>query len=292
MKTYRDILVPTDFSPCALSALRLAIAWHSVEPIRVHVYHRVAGMPVHWNDMTEGEQDLHTGVVHAIDSLHKSFDHYKTVMRDRGVPCKLVYSGGDLGDSIASYVDLENIDYIFMGSHGKEGKEVNKLGSNAIEVLRRVSIPVLTAKEDSRHFKMDNLVFASNFDLAALDAFEQLLDIVKPFDPVIHFLNIDAPTFFHDPRFVLMNAIQDFRDRAGEFNTKTHFHQEATVGKGIVSFCGKLDADLVVLSESANRLFGKKKIAKPVKFLIENSSQPVLFIQPRMKPTFMSIDEE
>lgn len=274
----KEVLIPTDFSPCALSALRCAISWNNNDPVSVHLYHRVAGMPSHWNDMSEGEQDTYTGVLNAIDTLHKRYESYRTVLNEREIPHKLVYSGGELGDGIVQYVGLEAIDYVFMGSHGKVSRKHNKLGSNAIEAIKRLEIPVLVAKEYIIDQNFKDVVFASSFDLSASDAFDTLLEAIRPFKPTIHLLNIDTPAVFSSPKFITIDAMRDFQSRAIEFETVLHFHPDINVGRGIVDFCEHNKIDLIALSESGSSLFGAHKVPNSVKYLIEKARQPMLFV--------------
>ena len=277
---FTEILIPTDFSPCALAALRFAIKWNEVNPVRVHVYHKVAGMPTQWNNMSEGEQHAHEGVIGAIRDMHDKFNGYKTVLNDRSVPFKLVYSGGDLAENIAEYIELEKIDFVFMGSHGKLSKEYNKLGSNAVQVVKKVDIPVLITKDTPRAGSIDKVVFASGFDVVSARAFDLLLDMMEDFSPQLHLLNIDKPAVFRQPKSITLDAMRDFQTKAAAFDTVIHFYTKTNIGRGILEFCEKLDVDLIAISESGASIFGSKRIAKPVKYLIEHARQPVLFVQP------------
>ena len=276
---FRQILIPTDFSPCALSALRCAISWNNKDRVRLHVYHRVAGMPEHWNDMSDGEQETFTSVVHALETMHQKFEAYKTVLREREIPYRLVYSGGDLIPSLARYIQEEEIDYVFMGSHGKSAKGLGKIGSNAVDAIKALDTPVLVAKDYIIDQHFNHVVFASNFDLMAMPAFDRLLEMVSPFSPTIHLLNIDTPRVFKSPRFLTLDAMHDFEARAAGYETIIHFYQELNVGKGIIEFCEEKDIDLIAISESPANIFGNKKVSKSLRFLIENAKQPIFFIQ-------------
>ncbi len=274
----RRILIATDFSKCSVSAFEWAVYWSKKMLVELHFYHRIAGMPRDWENITDQLRQDET-INTAIDEANLKFVPWKSILEKEGVAYSIKYSGGSVSDYISGYVEAHNIDYIFMGSHGEAKKDREKLGSNAVDVLMKVGTPVLVAKEVFNHGNMDAVVFASNFDVDARTAFTKVLDFVRPFNPVIHLLHIDTPTIFRSTKFITEEAMEDFCEIASDFQTKKHFHKDSHIGHGIVDFCNDLGVDIIAFSESGSSVFGSSRMARPVEYLIQNADQPVFFVQ-------------
>jgi len=275
----RQILIPTDFSKCSISAFECAMYWSTKIPVELHFYHRIAGMPREWESGVEDLRKTSPKISKALLQAQQKFDTWAKILKKANIPYSFNFSGGNVGDYAAKYVDDQKIDYIFMGSHGEAKKDREKLGSNAIDVLVKGSTPVLVTKEIFDDGGMDAVVFASNFDKEARGAFVKVLEFVRPFNPVIHLLHIDTPKIFSSTKFITVEAMEDFCRIASDFQTKKHFHKDSNVGHGIVDFCNDLGVDIITFSESGNTIFGGSRLARPVKYLVQNANQPVFFVQ-------------
>ena len=272
----KDLLIPTDFSACSESALLCAIEWAKQSDAMLHVYHRIKA----------ADDDWVSGFIYDTSGLTDSrYDESRaqlTAIEDKitaaGLEYDFIFSGGKVSDFVERYARKRHIDYVFMGSHGRNKKEREKLGSNALEVLVDVEVPVLIAKESLESFSIKQVVFASNFDEHARGVFRGVLEFLKHFDPEIHFLHIDTPKIFSATKFIMIDVLNDFKAIAAEYKTQTHFHRESHVGRGVVDFCDQLGADLIAFSESGRTFFGERRFAKPVDYLLQNARQPVLFV--------------
>ena len=272
----KDLLIPTDFSACSNSALICAMEWAQQSNARLHIYHRLHSAEPDWVSNvipdTDGLSDAR------FDKVRKYLVDIEDKVHAAGLPYDFIFSGGKVPAFVDSYARHKNVDYVFMGSHGRKKKERELLGSNALQVLVDVEIPVLIAKENLTDFRIQQVVFASNFDDHARSVFRSVLEFLKHFDPEIHFLHIDTPKIFNATRFIMVDVMNDFKEIAAEYKTQTHFHRETHVGRGVVEFCDRLGADLIAFSESGRTFFGERRFAKPVDYLIQHARQPVLFV--------------
>jgi nucleotide-binding universal stress UspA family protein len=276
-KKIKQILVATDFSKCSVSAFKWAVHWGTKMPIKVHFFHGIAGMPSDWrgsSDNVSGKSKIEA----AVEEARRAFDPWKTILEKNEIEYTFHFSGGSVSDYLATYADANPIDYIFIGAHGQAKKDRDKLGSNALDVLMKVKVPVLVTKEVFDHGDMDAVVFASNFDKSARRAFEQVLDFVRPFDPDVHLLHIDTPSLFTSTKFITEEAMEDYCKIATDFRTFKHFHKDSKVAQGIVDFCNDLGVDIIAFSDSSSTIFGSERMARPVKYLIQHAYQPVFFV--------------
>lgn len=271
MTQLKQILVATDLAPCATNALQYAIQWANKQPARIHVYHRIAGMPADEADTESGH------FAQAINAFKDSLDPWEKQMNAADIAFKLVCTGGSLMEGISSYIEEQDIDYLFIGSHGMPAGRYQQIGAHAVLLAREIDVPVLIAKETFRP-GIKHVIFASNFDRRASHCFSIFLDMIAPFTPAIHLLNIDTPAFFSEPKAVILPAMQALQEQAVGFDCTVHFHSDSRVDRGVLDFAEEIEADLVALGEYSDRLIGKNRLHKPVKSLIRAEGLPVLLI--------------
>ncbi|RLD20156.1 MAG: hypothetical protein DRI69_06835, partial [Bacteroidetes bacterium] len=111
----RQILIPTDFSKCSVSAFECAVYWSAKMPVKLHLYHRIAGMPREW-DSSPDDLRANEKVQTAISKAQIKFDPWKRILDKENIDYTINFSGGNVSEYIAQYVEEHMIDYIFMGS--------------------------------------------------------------------------------------------------------------------------------------------------------------------------------
>lgn len=135
----RNLLVPTDFSPCSQKALLFAVNVARRQQSTLTLLHIVPpqpGFPPHprrdealraaWDEMKRFQADLLSkGVLRGVD-------HHLLVVR------------GKDWDVISRTLKLQGADLIVMGTHGRTGLRKLLLGSFAENIFRRAACPVLT----------------------------------------------------------------------------------------------------------------------------------------------------
>jgi nucleotide-binding universal stress UspA family protein len=145
MSKIKTVLHPTDFSPSAKEALRIACSLareHGAKLILLHVAQRpisnVAGMPVpppppptiDWS------------------GLKAELDTIAAGIKDVAVGTRLVE-----GEPAGGIIDLArevSADLIVIGSHGRTGLSRLLMGSIAEHVVRKAACPVLTVKTPAK----------------------------------------------------------------------------------------------------------------------------------------------
>ncbi|NGZ10472.1 MAG: universal stress protein [Nitrospira sp. LK70] len=138
----KRVLVPVDFSDCALDALEYGalVAQRSQASITLlHVLEPVSyGLDFTLPRMTKREQ--------VRTELTKRLSNLRSALTSVGIPSDFVSSGGLPADSILDAARSRSVDLIIMGTHGRRGLSHTLFGSVAESVLRRSSCPVLTVR--------------------------------------------------------------------------------------------------------------------------------------------------
>jgi nucleotide-binding universal stress UspA family protein len=142
METFKweRILVPTDFSPFAETAVRYAHGLAEVCKAELHVLH-VARDP----------SELSRSVMGTIDPAEGENQYQGWLASLVGEPGKVrrveaVRIGGDIPDTISAYARKHDIDLIVIASHGRSGLAHLLVGSVAEQLLRSSLCPVLVVR--------------------------------------------------------------------------------------------------------------------------------------------------
>lgn len=145
----KKILMPTDFSSCAGSALGHAVALAEQFGAELHLLHVVV---LHQDDPHNPGYTFP-----GLDELHQrmeevaSSEMQRWVADPRAAGLKVVEAQTRhiaAAPAILDYAARENIDLIVLGTHGRRGLRRFLLGSVTEEVVRSASCPVLTYREE------------------------------------------------------------------------------------------------------------------------------------------------
>jgi universal stress protein A len=132
-----NILVPTDFSPCAERALDYACALAVKLGARVHVVNAIdAAFPELSVSFTDVIASLRQHNTAALDKL-------LAPRRARVVLGETRVVDGDPRDVILGMAGTVDADLIVIGTHGRRGLSRLILGSVAEDIVRRAPCPVL-----------------------------------------------------------------------------------------------------------------------------------------------------
>jgi len=234
-------------------------------------------MPVGWSEMSADEQSDQQQIKNEIEALHTRFAPWKEELKAAGIYHRLIYSGGSILENIQEYMSFQEIDYVFIGSHGKPAGRYDKWGTHAEQIVKAVKRPVLIAKDTYRD-SLDQVIFASNFEPDAQLCFRTFVEMIKPFNPHVHLLNIDTPSFFKEPKALVLPAMKEFKALADGLDCTLHFRPDSQIERGILLYSEEIDADMIALAQYSDRIFQSGKLHKPVRRLIQSAGLPLILI--------------
>jgi nucleotide-binding universal stress UspA family protein len=110
--------------------------------------------------------------------------HYEHILRE-GLP----------EEEITSYTKKHHPMLIIMGTRGKSQKELDLIGSVTGEIIELTKTPVLAIPENVPFASLDkagNIAFATSFNQHDLIAFDNFINMIKPYNPDIHLFNIST----------------------------------------------------------------------------------------------------
>ena len=150
-------------------------------------------------------------------------------------------------EGILKYAKKLEVDLIIMGSKGHSKFEEILIGSNTEKVVRASEAPVIVIKKDPDKFKLNNLVFVSNFEKDNTIAFEKFLTFANQFKSKIHLLTVNTPHKFENT-FDAELKIKNFISPYTLPNHSINVYNDHSVEKGVLNFLKNKKADLIALS--------------------------------------------
>ena len=159
---YQRILVPVDGSPTSNAGLAEAIKLAKLTGAQVCVLHVVDEMPF----LMSG--DGFAGMPGDVFALLKEagqtvLDQARLTVHAAGIPVEATLFdslSGRLCDRVAEQVQAWGADVIVLGTHGRRGVGRMLLGSDAEQIVRTATVPVLlvrgTPPEDDHTASMDS----------------------------------------------------------------------------------------------------------------------------------------
>jgi len=134
-----QILVPTDGSESANAAAEHALEFASATGASVHTVHVV--------DASDIESDENGAIHDALEeSGRRAIGAVVESGREQDLHIEASVLSGIPHQAIRDYADANDVDYIFMGTHGRTGVSRYLLGSVTERVVRLTDVPVVSLK--------------------------------------------------------------------------------------------------------------------------------------------------
>lgn len=187
----KKLLVPTDFSDTAKNAARYAVQLASTVAgstvILYNIYDKLAvgsdGSP-----LTESDDDRKIILNQALANLEIELHELANVdIR------YVAEEGNSLVENVDRYARHNGIDIVIMGITGATRLEQIFIGSNALNMARQGSCPVIIVPPKASFKEIKNVVLASDFkNVATTTPFAQIKSVLDIFKPQLHIVNVDS----------------------------------------------------------------------------------------------------
>ena len=248
----KSILVPIDFSEQAKYASKVASDIARLTNAKIFLLHMLE-LPTGIIDPAGyGSSSNTPSALLFLKRAHEKFEEFKKLPFLEGLDVQDSVQFHKAYDGIIDESKKQNADLIVMGSKGTSGLEEMLVGSNTEKVVRNSDVPVLVIKSDIEKFKVDNIVFASNFSFDHRNAFQKILDFASLFNARLHLLKINTIHNFETTKEssdAIRNFINDFD--LGDYTL--NIYNDVSVEAGVLNFSKVIDADVILLNTSGRR---------------------------------------
>ncbi|EZH74361.1 universal stress protein UspA [Aquimarina atlantica] len=243
----KSILVPTDFSKQAESALKVAAQIAKKNNAKIYLLH-ILELPMHLTDlMSSGAPGPAPEAVFFMKQTHKKFEEVLNQDYLKDIDVIETVNFEDVLHGIIDSSTKNNVDIIIMGSHGSTGFEELFIGSNAEKVVRTSKKPVLVIKEDCDIFEINDFVYATNFDDEDKPCLLAAHDFSKSIQAKLHLVWINTANGFkttYETEEKMNNMISNLAIEGYSLN----IYNDNTVEKGILNFADSINAGMIGIS--------------------------------------------
>jgi len=248
----KNILVPIDFSDQAKYAAKVATDIARLTNAKIYLLHMLE-LPTGVVDPSSfGNSSNTPTTLLFLKRAREKFEDFKKLPFFDDLEVEDSVQFHKAYDGIIDESKKQNIDLIIMGSQGTSGLEEMLVGSNTEKVVRNSDVPVLVIKQEVDNFKIENIVFASNFDQKSKVAFQKILNFASLFNARLHLLKINTIHNFETTKEssdAIRNFINDFD--LGDYTL--NIYNDVSVEVGILNFANVIDADVILLNTSGRR---------------------------------------
>jgi len=187
-----------------------------------------------------------------LQRAHENFEEFKQLPCFDGIKISDKVQFHKTYDGIIEESKQQDVDLIVMGSQGASGLEEILVGSNTEKVVRNSKVPVLVIKEDVDNFEINNVVFASDFDIKNRPSFQNILDFTSEFDAKIHLLKINTIHNFESTKDS-SDAIRNFINGHDLKDYTLNIYNDKSVEAGILNFSKLIHADIIIVNTHGKR---------------------------------------
>jgi len=249
----KSILVPIDFSIQSEYAAKVASDIARLTNCKIFLLHMLE-LPSGIIDPTNygsSNNNTPTALLY-LKRVHEKFQEFKRLPFFNDIEIDDSVQFHKAYDGIIDESKTQNIDLIVMGSKGASGLEEMLVGSNTEKVVRNSEIPVLVVKKEVEHFKIENIVFASNFKFDNRKAFQKILNFASLFNAQLHLLKINTIHNFETTK-ESSDAIRNFINEFDLGDYTLNIYNDLSVESGILNFSKVIDADVILLNTNGRR---------------------------------------
>lgn len=240
----KKIIVPIDFSQQSEYALKTAASLALKNDAEILVVHM---LELNRSLISTPEVVNQEYTVFLIKTAENRLNDFLDKPYLKGVKVTPIIKHYKVFSELNEIAEKHGADMVVMGSHGSDGLKEIFVGSNAEKVVRHSHIPVLVVKNDYPNFKIDRLVFASDFKLKGLKAFEKAKAFAELVSAELDLVYINTP--YSD-----FLSTDDAYARINKFLAKTNFvdqveiYNDYSVEIGILNYSKANGADAIAIS--------------------------------------------
>jgi nucleotide-binding universal stress UspA family protein len=281
---FDDILIPTDGSDCAQTAVGYAADLATHYEARVHALcvadSRTLENAPKYDEIKKDREEV---AERTCSDLSVS-----------GVPVEQAVRTDIPHRAILRYATEQDIDLIVMGTHGRTGVQRYLLGSVTEKVVRLSDVPVLTVKaqdDDEVTYPYTDILVPTDGSEGAEAAIGPAIDIAGTYDARIHALTvIDTMALGADVRSgAILDALEESAQSAVE-TVKEQATQasvsavETTIEhgnpyRGIRSYADDRDIDLIVMGTHGRSGIERHLLGSVTDKTVRTSPAPVMTVR-------------
>lgn len=257
----KKILVPTDFSPLADTALHIAVEIGRKTGGEIELLHVIEAS--YEKEIPAGEEEItlsgKKGDALIIKSANAARERLNSIIDNAkfaGIRFNPKIKTGNASKHLSNSITQEKIDLIVMGTEGAKGLFKGILSKTKTEeVVMHAECLVLSVKEHQKNFKLKNLVFATDFKDISPKFIEKIKALQDLFYFKLHILYVNSKLNHKKDISEVLNEKEEFVKKYKLSDYEFHAIEDFTEYTGITEYANKIDADVIALTTHQKKGF-------------------------------------
>tara|TARA_R110002111_G_scaffold68080_4_gene110645 strand:+ start:6079 stop:6906 length:828 start_codon:yes stop_codon:yes gene_type:complete len=186
----KNILLPTDFSDNAWSAVVYALKLHEEELCTFYFLHSTKMKVSTMSNMSN--KLLRVMAENAMNELSELKELAETSNANANHSFEIILSSNDLFHSMETIIEKNNIDMVVMGTKGATGAKEIVFGSNTVNSIKKIkNCPVLAVPDEFDFVIPEQIAFPTDFNRLYGAELQPLLDLADLYNSKIRVLHIN-----------------------------------------------------------------------------------------------------
>lgn len=190
--------------------------------------------------------------------------------------------GGNKAQEILNIVADERIDLIVMGMNQSNKLDNVLFGNLSLEVIEKASCPVFLVPKNAIHLGINNIVYASDYELPDVDSLNLLLEWTKAFDATLHIMHVVRPFVENNPIPYIDALLAEFQEDIDEDHLRFSIVQ-GDIKKELIQHVKETDADMVVLTKHDRKFWDYLLTPSITEGVIGEVDIPVLIFKRKLQ---------
>jgi len=288
LKQYTRVLLPIDFSLYSLNACQYALALAAKKPVEINLIHVYedpssnANMP--WvtntykqylsNVLKENELQANRKMVTFSQELQDQVQiaGIKDVLIDYSLSKGVIYT------EVNRLTKIYNPDLLILGLGETTPQAQNQIGISALEIIEQTINPILVLPNSAIYNASDQLriLYATDFFNTDFETLQKLINLLNPFDLVIHCVHIEMGIHRVENE-VKLNEIQDKVEKEyNHVNIECHLIESEDLVNGIQEFVDDHKINMITFTTKKRSLIYKLFNPNNLKRMVYQSKLPLL----------------
>ena len=274
--TYKKILVPMDFSDCAINALKYAMDFaKSTESklVLLHAYH--IPIPAAEAGLTMDANVAEDFIQEGQEKMKKLYQDYPE-LENLAEPYEITMSFAS--DAIVNTSREVDANLIIMGTHGANNAIDELMGSNTLHVIKKCNIPVLAVPANVENFKISEILFSYDYQtINTKEIIQPLIDFALAFGAKLHIIHItDKLDKLHQGAIGEARLLEQYLK-----GIPHHYHmtEGEHIEDSILEYINSHNVDILAVIPRRHNLFERLFQSSVTKQLVHHSNVPLFAFQ-------------
>ena len=271
----KKILFPTDFSETANNAFLYALNLAKSIDAQVYVMH-VYELPMITRSLSAGliQNVYETVEMGSFDNFKDNIPQLRQIAEENNlanIPMKFILEEGNFLYILREIITEESIDFVVMGTDGQSGIEKMLFGSNTINAITSMKIPILSIPKGMTFKGFQNIGFTTVFDQKDQEALRYLVGIANRHQAKIHCMHVSKDGKYNEA------AVEDWKAQFANDPVIFDVYYDGDPVNAVLDFIKEKEIDLLTVV-SRNKGFFDKIFSPGFTKKIANKNITPLFV--------------